>query len=95
MPYFSPALPRMSWNTRLIGNDQILPLRQLWEGIVRFNLVPVCHRRKIVLQREIPAFAFPTQALYGYSKILLETNRIRDMPPVLSDTTLLTLVRAW
>ena len=51
------------------------------ERRVRFKLVPVCHRRDVILPLEIAGF-LGADLLPGDAKVRIEINRIRNVPAV-------------
>jgi hypothetical protein len=53
------------------------------------RLVPVHHRRKVVLQRQVPALTLPAEGLDGHSQVPLETDRVHDMPAIETESRLL------
>src|SRR5690349_15692584 len=61
---------------------QIIPIRQRWERRGRQCLIPVHHRRDVVLKRQVAAAAAPAERLNGHTQILLEADRIHNMPAI-------------
>jgi len=57
---------------------------------MRFRLVPVGHGRIRILQRQIGARAirFPPQRLDRHLEVMIETDRIDNVPSVLADAPL-------
>ena len=49
---------------------------------MRLGLIPISHRRDVILQRQIPAFAAPAQGLHGDAKVVLEADGVQDMKAV-------------
>ena len=60
---------------------------------MRLGLVPECHRRNIVLQRQITATRSPAQSLDGHFEIFVKPDGIHDVPTVKPEA-LLRLVQA-
>ncbi len=57
---------------------------------MRFRLVPISYRRIRILQRQIGArsIRFPPQRLDRHFKVMIETDRIDNVPSVLADAPL-------
>src|SRR4026207_1080327 len=73
-----------------LPNLQIVLFRKLWERCMRFSLVPVSHRGDVILQREVSAVTIrvPAQRLNRDLQVLLEANRVHDVPTIETEALL-------
>ena len=53
---------------------------------VRLGLIPVGHRGDVVLQRQVRPVVLPTQRLDRHLHVLLEADRVGDVPAIEAET---------
>ena len=61
---------------------QFVSCSQLWEGQMRFRLIPIGYRTNIVLQGQVTPFGTPSDGLHGHPQILMKADGIHDMEAV-------------
>ena len=71
-----------------LNNLQAVLVRQFRELGVRLGLIPVGDRGDIVLERQIPSSRAPAQGLDRYFQVLLEPDRVHDVPAVEAEALL-------
>ena len=72
--------------TSPLDNLQPIPVGQRRERGGRQRLVPVGHRRDVVLELQVPPALLPTQRLNRDLQVFLESNGIRNVPPIQTKT---------
>src|SRR5258708_1552166 len=67
-------------------NFQLIPPGEPGEGNMWLGLVPEYHRGNIILQRQVPSLAPPSQGLDSNLQAFFKSNGISDMPAVETKT---------
>src|SRR6266478_9042099 len=68
---------------------------KLGKLLVRLHLIPKSDGGEVVLQRQVAAARLPAQGLNRYFQILLESNRIHDVPPIQAKPLLRIVEAVW
>ena len=67
---------------------QFVAAGKFGEFFVRLGLIPKRHGRDVVLQRQIAPARLPAEVLNGDFEIVLETNRVGNVPAIEAETLL-------
>src|SRR3972149_5501103 len=86
-----PKVPDLRKVPMMSSHLQIILIRQLWKRSMRLGLIPVRHRGNVVLKREIPSARSPAKGLDRDLQVLLEPNRVHDMPTIQAKALLRTV----